>query len=290
MKTFGAPVEERELHECADGWLEGERRVAVIDYLGAHPEATVRVLSWQRQSLAIRQAFALPPAVAGDTAADNILPIRRAQHPGYVPRAPEHPLPARRGERLRPVTHGQPYGMRLARSFGASALVAVGMFIGAVTLIYSASGLAPLNPAPKAQSDAAAAPAFAAWRALALAQDRLPPGQPRLSAYATAWLAGPASLVLRAPGATESYDFTGARRAGGELLLTYQSGGGKRLALTLTPAETTANSALRLQKDRDLSLVSWSDGGVAYALVGPLEGDVMLRLARGIYGEISARK
>ena len=96
MKALGAPVAEHELHAFADGWLEGERRAAVIDYLGAHPEATSRVLGWQRQNHAIRQAFApLDPARAGwrgegDTA--NVLALRRP--PQRIAPPPQPPASA----------------------------------------------------------------------------------------------------------------------------------------------------------------------------------------------------
>ena len=294
MKPLGAPVAEHELHAFADGWLEGERRAAVIDYLGAHPEATSRVLGWQRQNQAIRQAFApLDPARAGWRAegeAANVLALRRPPQRGAPPPQTERPLPAIRGDRPRAPLHGRPFGLRLARSFGASALVAGGMFIGAVTLIYTANGLTPLSSPARTPVEAAAEPAFAAWRGLALGTERTPAPGARFSAAAAAWLAGPQSLSLRAPGGNEFFDFSGARRGGGEVLLTYQSGAGRRLTLTLAPAETTANSPLRLQRDRDLSLVTWHDAGVAYTLVGPLGGEAMLGLARALNADVQGAR
>jgi len=252
-------ISEAELHAYLDGELAPERVAAVERHLEAHPDDARRLDHYRAQDDLMRRLYGplihrpLPPELAAPL-------LARASAPP----------PARRRSRL------------------AAAAAAVLLLAGGAAAGWFARPL--LDPA-----------ALSAPRFVAEAQDahrifavevRHPVEVPASEEdHLVAWLSKRLDFPLRAPDLGGfSFELVGGRllpAAGGPAAqLMYQDAGGRRLTLYTRSTPEATPSAFRFEEHGGLRAFYWRDRGMAFALVGELPRDELLRLARATYGAL----
>jgi anti-sigma factor RsiW len=66
----------------------------------------------------------------------------------------------------------------------------------------------------------------------------------------------------------------------------YQDAGGRRITLYIRRSADRGTTAFRFAEEHKLSAFYWIDGPLAYAIVGEMPRDDLLKLARVVYDEL----
>lgn len=248
-------ISEAELQAHLDGELEAERRAAVEAFLASHPEEAERARSLRHQTELIARAYG---------------PLLERPLPSALVAAALTPAP--------PPT-------RSWQRIAAAAAAALLLFIaGAGSGWWARERSIPSLPEAGLLADAVSA------HQLYTAEVRHPVevGADQQDHLLT-WLSRRLNLPLAAP------DLAGAgfELVGGRLLpaahgpaaqLMYQDTSGRRLTLYVRPStDPGAETAFRFAQEGALSALYWRDRGGAWALLGELPRDDLLRLAHQVY-------
>jgi anti-sigma factor RsiW len=248
-------INEAELQAHLDGELDAELCAAVEAFLAAHPEEAARVRSLRRQTRLIGRAYG---------------PLL------------ERPLPPRMAAAvLAPARQAGGRWWRLA----AAAAVALLLFAGGTGSgwwLREQSILAP--PEAGLVADAVSA------HLLYTAEVRHPVevGADEQDHLVT-WLSRRLGLPLAAPSlAREGFELVGGRLLpaahGPAAQLMYQDASGRRLTLYVRPStDPAAETAFRFAREGQLTALYWRDQGGAWALLGELPREDLLRVAHQIY-------
>lgn len=240
------PIDENDLHAYVDERLDAARRAEVEDFLKTRPETARRIAIYRAQSEDLRAAL-------GPIADEQLPPELQLE---WVAR----PRPA-------------PSWRRLA---AAVALLALGAGAG---WLARGLGSTPGEGLPALAREAAANFAIVAVEA-AGPIDLPADGRDALVRWTQHYFGRPAPIPdLAAAG----YQLLGGRRIavdhGAALLLIYQNDAGARLALLTRPMAVDANAPMAPGGGAGVNSFSWSDDGLGYSLVGPLDPAVLHPLA-----------
>ncbi len=248
-------IGEAELHAHLDGELEAERCAAVEAFLAVHPEQALRARRLRRQTRLIAQAYGpllerpLPPALVA-------LALRAVRQP------------ARRWPRL--------------AAAAVVALALLGSGAGAGWWWRAQSALAPTEAGFLAD-------ALSAHQVYTIeVRHPVEVGADEADHLVT-WLSRRLGLALAAPDLSgQGYELVGGRLLpaphGPAAQLMYQEPSGRRLTLYVRPSADPADeTAFRFASEGQLSALYWRDQGGAWALLGELPRDQLLRLAHQVY-------
>jgi anti-sigma factor RsiW len=254
MTSPDAWISEAELQAHLDGELDAERCAAVDAFLAVHPEEAARARSLRRQTWLIARAYGpllerpLPPSLAAAL--------------------------------LRPAP---PAGARWRRA--AAAAVALVLFAGGAGSGWWLRDRSVVPP-PAASLLADAVNAHLVYTAEVRHPVEVGADQ---ADHLVTWLSRRLGLPLAAPDLRSA----GFELVGGRLLpaphgpaaqLMYQDASGRRLTLYVRPSDDpAAETAFRFAKEGHLTALYWRDQGGAWALLGELPRDDLLRLAHQVY-------
>jgi anti-sigma factor RsiW len=251
-------IDETELHALADGQLPAEREAAVRAWLDAHPEDAARVAAWQAQTQAIRAEW---DAVA------------------------EEPIPERLDvRRLAGGGGGTGSAWRMALAASILALV-VGAGAGWFGHGY--------RDAMGEDSVRFASEAITAHEVFAVEVRHPVEVGADEEAHLVKWLTKRIGGTVRAP----NLQSAGFHLVGGRLLssdhgpaaqLMYEDEGGRRLTLYATRSAQSQETAFRYQVHGKTGAFYWLDGKLGYALIGEVDREELLQLARLCYEQYEA--
>ena len=248
-------ISEAELHAHLDGELDAERCAAVEAFLAAHPEEAERARSLRWQDRLLKRAYA---------------PLL------------ERPLPAAMVAAALAPSHRS--GARWRRVAAATAVALLLFGSGAGSGWWLRQRTIPALPEAGLLADALSA------HRLYTAEVRHPVevGADEEDHLVT-WLSRRLGLPLMAPDlAGEGFELVGGRLLpaghGPAAQLMYQDASGRRLTLYVRPsAEAAPESAFRFAREGQLTALYWRDQGGAWALLGELPRDELLRVAHQVY-------
>ena len=255
MTARGPWISEAELHAYIDGELPGERAAEVEAFLAAHPEEATRARSFRHQNRLIVRAYGpllarpLPPALA----AAALAPTRPAA-PGW-------------------------------RRLALAAAIALFLFAGGTGSGWWLRGRS--MPAP-AEAGLVADAVSAHLVYTAEVRHPVEVGADQRDHLLT-WLSRRLNLPLAAPDLSgDGFELVGGRLLpathGAAAQLMYQDPSGRRLTLYVRPStDPGAETAFRFAQEGPLSALYWRDQGGAWALLGELPRDELLRLAHQAY-------
>ncbi len=253
MSAAGEPPSEAELHAYVDDQLSAERRAEVEEWLRSHPAERARLDAYARQNRLIRELF---PPVEGD---------------GGL------------GSRLLRRLHRRAARWRLAASV---LLLLTGFAAG-----YGTARLDSFARRPPPREVAVALDGIRAYRVY-VSEVRHPVevGADE-EAHLVAWLSNRLGAPLRAPDLTASgYVLIGGRllpdaRGRPAAQFMYEDAAGRRITLYLSRDGDREGSSFRYWQRGEVAAFSWREEGLAFALVGPPERELLLRLARDVYAQ-----
>lgn len=253
MSESRSPVTEAELHAYVDNRLPPDRAAAVVAYLADHPAEAERVEAWRRQTEALRALY--------DPVLSEPVPARLLQSP--------------RPSRLMPG---------LTRVAAAVLLVLAGGIGGWVWRGYEDAKLRPTVTLAKEATTAH----------LVYAPEVRHPVEvtAREQAHLVAWLSKRLGKPVRAPNLAEA----GYALMGGRLLpaseglacqFMYENAQGQRVTLYIRSGNVGGPTAFRFVSEGKAQGFYWIDGPLGYALIGEIERDSLLALARLVYQQLS---
>jgi anti-sigma factor RsiW len=249
-------ITEAELQAYADGRLEPDRRLAVEEWLAAHPDEAERVADYRRLAEALRNAY--------DPVAAEALPPRFLRAP---PRWRRHAL--------------------------AAGWLAAGLLIGGVAGWEWHE--ARQNAAPAADIGAAMARRAAVAHATYSPEVRHPVevGADQ-EAHLVAWLSKRLGAPLRAPKLDEvGYSLVGGRLLPGDngpvAHFMYQCSRGTRITLYVrTEAANNRETAFRYAKEGNVRVFYWVDRKLGYALSSAdISKDDLFKVAHAVYQQLN---
>jgi anti-sigma factor RsiW len=259
----GAPdwISEAELHAHLDGELEAERCAAVQAFLADHPEEAARARSYQRHAALIARAYGrlldrpLPAAIAGAAA----------------------PVPTRRLSRWQQV----------AASLAAAVVLLAG---GAGSGWWLHDQLQPIS----VQAQSFVADAIDAHLVYAVEVRHPVEVGANQEAHLVTWLSHRLDRRLTTPDLSAQ----GFALIGGRLLpastgaaaaqFMYQDPSGRRLTLYCRATTEPGETSFRIAHHGKLTALYWRDDGTAWALLGELPQDELLRLGHLTYQALSS--
>jgi anti-sigma factor RsiW len=261
MNAAARPVNEEELQAWVDGWLDPVRRAEVDRYLSERPEEAARLGDYRRHGEILRECLRGPDR---DPVPDRLLLVAR----GAAPRRRPHWLPA---------------------AAAAVLLLAAGLGGG-----WGLRGILdkPGDMVSGADGGDLVTQATAAYRVYSV-EVRHPVEVRAEEAHLIGWLSKRVGRPLSAP---DLRDF-GFRLMGGRLLPTadgaaaqfmYEDAAGRRVTSYMRADSSGKETAFRFTKQDGLAAFYWLDGGLGYALVGPLPRQEMLELARAMYRQLES--
>jgi anti-sigma factor RsiW len=253
-------IREAELHAHIDGELDAERCAAVQELLAARPEAAARARSYRRHAALIARVYG--PLL------DRPVPVPIAA--GTAPAAGRRPLRRR----------------WLAASVAAALALLVG---GAGSGWWLHDQLQPIS----AQAQSFIADAIDAHVVYAV-EVRHPvevgAGQ---EAQLVTWLSHRLGLSLTAPDlGAQGFELIGGRllpaSTGPAGQLMYQDQSGRRLTLYCRSSSEPGETSFRTLHRGRLAAVYWREDGTAWALVGELAQDELLRVGHVAYQALNS--
>ena len=257
MTTPEPPIAEEDLHGWVDNQLTPARRAVVQAYIDANPEAARQVAAWSAQREALRAAFALHAA---------------------APLPPELNLSRLIEDRLRT--------RRSVWRMAASVVLAL--------LLGGAGGW--LLHTPRAPGRNAEALALLEQQGVAThvvyAADKRHPIEVAAAErdHLATWLSNRLSRRVAPP----ELEAAGYRLIGGRLLATehggtaalfmYEDAQGGRLSVVLRPMSADLHAGRTDIREGAVNGCVWINGGLGYAVMGPLPDATLNRLADRIGG------
>jgi anti-sigma factor RsiW len=248
-------INEGELHAHIDGELHAERCAEIEAFLAAHPEEADRARSYRRHKTLIARAYG---------------PLL------------ERPIPARLAAiALRPARR-RAIGWRGVAAAAAAALLLFAGGAGSGWWLRD-RGAASGPPAPSFVTDA-----VSAHQVYAVEVRHPVEVDAGHADHLVTWLSRRLGFQLTAPDLTDQ----GFELVGGRLLpatigpaaqLMYQDAGGRRVTLYCRASTDPAETAFRFARQGQLTALWWRDHGQAWALLGELPRDELLRLAHRVY-------
>jgi anti-sigma factor RsiW len=258
----GGPVEQDDLHARIDGRLPAERAEAVDAHLAAHPEVRQRWSQYAEHRQALRAAFA---ALAGGPVPTR---LRVA-----------HLLAEQRRRR-----HGQ--FARIAAAVGFLILGGIGGWTARDVL-----------PALTSSSSAALASAvfddaIAAHRTFSVEVRHPVEVGAGEEVHLVQWLSKRLGHQLIAPDLTAlGFRLMGGRllpaNSGPAALLMYEDGKGTRLSCYYLSVDVGGETEFQYREQNGISAFYWADDGLAYAIVGNADRDLLLKVAELVYQQNS---
>lgn len=248
-------ITEAELHAHLDGELPAERCAAVEAGLAADPEQAARLRSYRRHKMLIARAYG---------------PLL------------ERPIPARIAElALRPMPRRARRWQRLA----AAAAAAVLLFAGGAGSGWwlRDRGAVTGMPGPGFVADA-----LSAHQVYAVEVRHPVEVEAREADHLVTWLSRRLGIPVAAPDlAAQGFELVGGRllpaATGPAAQLMYQDASGRRVTLYVRASVDPAETAFRFASEGELTALYWRDHGAAWALLGELPRDELLRLAHAVY-------
>lgn len=246
-------IAEEELHAYVDGALSAARAASIEDALREDPALAAQVEAWRRQNEALHALFD---------------PVLREEPPAWL--CPRTILARRRGPWL--------------RAAAGALLFAVGL--GGGWALNDALEERAAGPARLAEESVSAHKVFTVEVRhpveVAAAEEQ----------HLVAWLSKRLGAPLRAPDLSSQ----GFALVGGRLLASagepaaqfmYENAEKARLTLYVRRNGARAETAFRIVEADGLVACWWRDGPLAFAFVGQLPRDELLRLARLGYEQLS---
>jgi anti-sigma factor RsiW len=256
MSERGDMIDDATLHAYVDDRLNAAERTRVEAYLLRNAEAAERVANWQDQADALRSHFA-PQLDEAVPAALQAMLLR--------------PSWAERATRLLPRI--------------AALLLVAGLSAG---LGWWGRGALPSNGAAPLSREAARAHLI--YTAEVLHPVEVPATEEK---HLVAWLSKRLGTQLKVPQLMEA----GFNLVGGRLLpaaspgvaaqFMYENKRGERLTLYVRSGEAGTDTAFQFTEQNGAAGFYWIDGGYGYALVGALDRDKLLPIARTVYAQLN---
>lgn len=252
------PVADADLHAYVDGELDEQQRAEVEAHLREDAQVAARVHSYRLQSEQLHALFddvldePLPPAVA-----------RALEKPRPSPlRAPALRIAAAlvlfmSGAIAGWLLHApQPSPGDATRRFAEQAASAYRVYVSEVRH--------PVEVGAEEEGH------LVAWLSKRLGH---PVRTPRLNALGYHLVGG---RLLPAEGGTPAAQFM------------YEDATGRRLTLYVRPGGALANAAFRFKREDAISMFYWIDAPFAYALIGEIDREELLRASRAVYEQLSS--
>ena len=248
-------ITEAELHAHLDGELEAERCAAVEAVLVRHPELAARARSYRRHTVLVRRAYGpllerpVPPEMVAATTASPAQPQIGWRH--------------------------------VAAAAAASVLLLAG---GVGTGWWLRDRAAPIAR----QEPAFVADAFSAHQVYAVEVRHPVEVGADQTDHLAAWLSRRLGFPLSIPNlAGQGFELIGGRllpsAIGPAAQLMYQDASGRRLTCYIRASADPEETAFRFARDGRLLAFYWRDRGEAWALLGEIPRDELLRLAHTVY-------
>jgi anti-sigma factor RsiW len=262
VKAGADPMQDRDLHERIDGRLSPDRAEQVDDYLADHPELEEQWSQYAEQRQALRAAFgaedaeAIPPRLR----VGNILAEHRRRHWQYFGLA---------AAALLLLVLGGLGGWAARDTFpglgsSASAMLANGVFDDAIAA-YRTFSVETRHPVEVGANE---------------------------EAHLVQWLSKRVGHRLVAPDLKE----IGFRLMGGRLLpadskpagwFMYEDGKGTRLSCYFLSADVGGETEFKYREQDGVGAFYWVDDGLAYAIAGNADRDLLLKVADIVYRQSS---
>jgi anti-sigma factor RsiW len=246
-------VTEADLHAYADQRVTPERAAEIVAHLAEHPADAERVAAWCRQRESLRALF---DPVLAEPVPERLLRVR--SRPALVP--------------------------ALARLAAALALVAAGALAG-----WFARDLEMAKAGPTLTL---AREATTAHRVYVVEVRHPVEVTAKEEAHLVAWMSKRLGHPMRLPTlAAEGFSLVGGRllpSAGGPAALyMYENPQGQRLTLYVRTGDLGGPTAFRFVSEGKTQGFYWVDGPLGYALMGDLERESLLKLARLIHHQLN---
>ena len=254
------PITEDDLNGFVDQRLDAVRHAEVIAYLDSHPDVARRVAGYRQQRDQLRAAF-------GSIAEEPIPPELDLSRMIAERRAP------------RPAS-------RWSMAIAATVLLTVGVAGG-----WFAHGMAPLAATGV---QAVAQEAFASYRVFG--PDRIRPVEIRATDHdaLVAWTAAQLSHPVAIPDlAASGYRFMGGRvvptRQGPAVMFMYDDDNGTRVVMHARPMKTQSDMPMSPYSEGKVNGYAWSDGGLGYSLVAPMEPAALHAIADEVRRQLTSK-
>jgi len=248
-------IKEGELHAHIDGELHAERCAEVEAFLAAHPEEAARARSYRRHKALLARAYG---------------PLL------------ERPVPARMAALALPPARRTALGWRRLAVAAAAAVLLFAGGTGSGWWLRDRSA-APLAPAPSFVADALSA--HQVYTVEVRHPVEVGAGQ---ADHLVTWLSRRLGFQLAAPDLrAQGFELVGGRLlpapTGPAAQLMYQDASGRRVTLYCRASVDPAETAFRFAREGQLTALWWRDHGQAWALLGELPREELLRLAHRVY-------
>ncbi len=259
MTGAGDWISEAELHAHLDGELEAERCAAVLGFLASHPEEGARARSYRQHAALIARVYG---------------PLL------------DRPLPAPLAAAPRPAAGRRPSRWRRLAAAAAALLLLAG---GAGSGWWLHERLRPVS----AQAQSFVADAMAAHLVYAVEVRHPVEVGAGEAAHLVTWLSHRLGRPLTAPDlSAEGFELIGGRllpaSTGPAAQLMYQDASGRRLTLYARAATEPGETAFRIVHDGKLTALHWREPDTAWALLGELPQDELLRLGHLAYQALNS--
>jgi anti-sigma factor RsiW len=265
MSDRDESIDDATLHAYVDDRLNGAERSRVEAYLLRNPEAAARVTAWQEQADALRQHFG---AQLDDVQSNDAMPTML----GAV--------------FLRPT-----FAERARKALPRIAALLLVAALGAGLGWWGRGSVLERQPqVAAAPLSREAARAHLLYTAEVLHPVEVPAAEEK---HLVAWLSKRLGTQLKAPYLAEA----GFSLIGGRLLpaasngaaaqFMYENKRGERLTLYVRSGEPGTDTAFHFNEQNGAAGFYWIDGGYGYALVGALERDKLLPIARAVYAQLN---
>jgi anti-sigma factor RsiW len=248
-------ITEAELHSHLEGELDAERCAAVEAFLARQPELAARARSYRRHMTLIRRAYGplLERPVPPEMVATATVPAARSR-----------------------------IGWHHVAAAAAASVFLLAGGIGAGWWVRDrATTIARQEPGFVAD-------AFSAHQVYAVEVRHPVEVGADQTDHLAAWLSRRLGFALTIPHLSgQGFELVGGRllpsTIGPAAQLMYQDANGRRLTCYVRPSADPEEAAFRFARDGELSALYWRDRGQAWALLGELPRDELLRLAHIVY-------
>ncbi len=260
MTGAGDWIDEAELHAHLDGELEAERCAAVEAFLAAHPEEAARARSYRRHATLIARVYG---------------PLLDRPVPAPIAVATAPPGPRHRA------------GWRQLAAVAAAAVLLVAGGAGSGWWLHDR--LRPIS----AQEQGFVADAMSAHLVYAVEVRHPVEVGAGDEAHLVTWLSHRLGRSLTAPDlGAQGFELIGGRllpaSTGPAAQFMYQDASGRRLTLYCRASTEAGETAFRIVHQGKLTALYWRETGIAWALLGELPRDELLRLGHLTYQALNS--